>query len=174
MLEKFVPDMYVQSIYRIDYEKLKNMGIKLVIFDLDNTISSVLDNEPSKEAILLMEHIKELGLRPILMSNSRKSRVEPFKNKLLIDSLAMSKKPTKYGYNKILSVYRRTCEEVACIGDQLVTDIYGANKMGMTSILVNPISKKDKTITLFNRFLEGIIIKKLTKRDMFKRGEYYD
>ena len=174
MIEKFVPDIYAQSIYRIDYEKLVKKGIKCVIFDLDNTIVPVDRSTPSRDAVNLMFKIKSLGLKPILMSNSMKKRVEPFRNILEIDSCASSKKPLKKNYKKILSIYKFKNEEVACIGDQLITDIWGANGMGMTSILVNPISKKDKTITLFNRFLEGIIMKRLESKELFKKGAYYD
>ena len=60
MFDKFVPDMYSQSIYRINYKKLADKGIKCIIFDLDNTISPVDVNEPSKEAIDLMFDLKYL------------------------------------------------------------------------------------------------------------------
>lgn len=174
MFDKFVPDVHAQSIYRINYKKLADKGIKCIIFDLDNTIAPVDINEPSKEAIDLMFDIKDLGIRPILMSNSGKKRVEPFRNKLEIDSCASASKPLSKNYKKILEVYKLKPEEVACVGDQLLTDIFGANKMNMTSILINPISKKDRPITHINRGIEKIIIKILEKRDIFKKGNYHD
>ena len=174
MIDIFVPDVYAQSIYRIDYEKLMKKGIKCVIFDLDNTIAPVDVLEPPKEAIDLMFKIKEMGLKPILMSNSGKKRVEPFRNGLLVDSCADARKPCKKSYKKIVSIYRFSPEEIACVGDQVLTDIVGANKMGMTSILVNPISKKDRFITKPNRVIENIIMKILGAKDAFKKGKYYD
>lgn len=174
MFDKFVPDMYSQSIYRINYKKLADKGIKCIIFDLDNTISPVDVNEPSKEAIDLMFDLKDLGMRPILMSNSPKKRVEPYRNKLEIDSCASAAKPFSKNYKKILEVYKLKPEEVACVGDQLLTDILGANKMGLTSILINPISKKDRLSTYINRVIEKIIMVVLDKRDLFKKGKYYD
>ncbi len=174
MLDKFVPDMHSQSIYRINYEKLAQKGIKCVIFDLDNTIAPVDIEKPTKEAIDLMFKIKDLGMRPILMSNSGKKRVEPFRNGLEIDSCASATKPFSKNYKKILTVYKMEPEQIACIGDQLLTDILGANKMGMMSVLVNPISKKDRSCTLINRVIEKIIMFILEKRDLFKKGKYYD
>lgn len=174
MTDKYVPDMYVQSIYRINYEKLNSIGIKYIIFDLDNTIAPVDIKEPSKEAIDLMIRIKDLGITPLLMSNSGKTRVEPFRNKLEIDSCANATKPFKKNYKKILEIYKIKPEQVACIGDQLITDILGANNMGMMSILINPISKKDRKITLLNRMIEKIIMMILSKRDLFKKGNYYE
>jgi len=174
MIDKFVPDMYAQSIYRIDYEKLVNIGIKCIIFDLDNTIAPVDIKTPSKETIDLMLKLKDLGIKPVLMSNSGKNRVEPFRNKLEIDSCASAIKPFSKNYKKILLLYKIKAEEVACVGDQFITDILGANKSGMTSILVNPISKKDRAATWINRYIEKLIIKKLEQRDLFKKGKYYD
>lgn len=174
MLDKFVPDMHYQSIYRIDYEKLKNKGIKLIIFDLDNTISPVNESMPPKEAILLMYKLKEMGLIPVLMSNSHKKRVYNFRNSLEIDACASSKKPLSKNYKKIMKVYNVTADKVACIGDQLLTDILGANKLNMVSILVNPMSKKDSKFTVFNRFIEKILFKIMEKQDIFKRGNYYE
>lgn len=174
MIDKFVPDMYAQSIYRINYKKLASSGIKIIIFDLDNTIAPVNVSEPPKEAIDLMFEIKNLGMRPILMSNSGKKRVEPFRNKLEIDSCASAGKPMQKNYTKIKNIYKMTGEQIACVGDQFLTDILGANNAGMTSILVNRISKKDRIVTLFNRLIEKIIIHILEKRDLFKKGKYYE
>ena len=173
-MDKFIPDIYAQSIYRINYDKLKKNGIKLVIFDLDNTIAPVDVKVSSNETFDLMLKIKDMGLKPIIMSNSKKHRVEPFKKHLEIDSCFLSCKPLKKNYKKILKIYNVKREEVACIGDQLLTDILGANKMGMTSILVNPISKKDGKFTIINRQIEKLIMNILEKKDVFKKGKYYD
>lgn len=173
-MDKFIPDIYAQSIYRINYDKLKKNGIKLVVFDLDNTIAPVDVKVSSKETFDLMLKIKEIGLKPIIMSNSKKERVEPFRNHLEIDSCYFSLKPLKKNYKKIMRVYNLKNEEIACVGDQILTDILGANKMGMTSILVNPISKKDGKFTIINRKIEKIIMNNLEKKDVFKKGKYYD
>ena len=58
--------------------------------------------------------------------------------------------------------------------DQIVTDIIGGNRLKATTVLVEPLGKKDLKITSFNRFLEKKIIKRLEKQDKFKKGEYYD
>ena len=65
-------------------------------------------------------------------------------------------------------------EDICAVGDQLVTDVYGANKMGITSVLVNPMSPKDFFTTTFMRFFERKIMKVLGKKDLFKKGRYYD
>ena len=174
MIDKFVPDMFYQSIYRIDYDKLKSIGIKLLIFDLDNTIATYNENIPRNEVKDLIDKLKEMGFNVVLMSNSGKSRVLPFRNALEIDSKASAKKPLTSGYKKIMKVYKLEANHIACIGDQLITDIWGANKMGMTSILVNPMSKKDRKVTYINRFLEKILFKIMDKEELFKKRKKYE
>lgn len=170
----FLPDIYQKSVYAIDYENLKNAGIKIVLFDLDNTIAPVISDAPSKKMKELFEEIKSIGIRPIILSNSNKKRVEPFKDGLFVDAACSSRKPLKRKYKKILDVYNVKPSEVAAVGDQILTDVLGANRMGITSILINPISAVDLRFTKVNRFFENIILKHYTKRGVFKRGEYYE
>ena len=175
MIERFVPDVFSQSIYRIDYKALKDRGIELLIFDLDNTIAPITESEPSKEAINLMFELKDMGFRCILMTNSGKKRTEIFRNKLEIDTCAKARKPFKKKYKKILRLYNKEPEKVAAIGDQLLTDILGANNLGIVSILVHPICKKDYFFTsFFNRKVEKKLFDKMEKKGVFKRGKYYE
>jgi len=174
MLDKFVADIYVKSIFDINYKKLKKNGIKCILFDLDNTISPINIKKPNNKTKELFEEIKGLNIRPIIFSNSSKSIVEPFKNSLISDSCSNCAKPSKNRYLKVMKTFNLKPEELAAVGDQLLTDVYGANRLGITSILVNPISRIDRFTTYFNRFVEKFIYKRLKKKDLFLRGRYYD
>lgn len=173
MIEKFVPDIFAQSIYRIDYKKLQKQGIELLIFDLDNTIAPITEDSPSKEAQNLIFELKDMGFTCILMTNSKKERAEKFRNGLEIDSCARAKKPFKKNYERILKIYKKEPSKVAAIGDQLLTDILGANKVDITSILVNKISPKEYLGTRINRRIEKHLFKKMEKIGLFKKGTYY-
>ncbi len=174
MFDKFVPDIYQKSIYTIDYEKLKKSKIKCLIFDLENTIAPNNLKKPNKKLKDLFEELKDMGFKIIIVSNEIKSRVEPFKDILGVDSSFLSMKPLKRKYKKILEIYHFKDTEIACIGDQLVTDILGANRMGFTSILVNPISTNEFVTTKLSRVFENLIIKSLSKDSLLKRGKYYE
>lgn len=174
MFSKFLPDIYQKSIYKINYNKLKSLGIKCIIFDLDNTITPINLNVPTNRLKELFNKLKNMGFKCIILSNSNKKRVEPFKNSLGVDSGFSSRKPSNKKYIKVMNNYNYVPDEIAAVGDQLLTDIYGANKMGFTSILVNPMGQKDFIISLFNRFIEKIIFRTFRKRDLFVRGKYYD
>ena len=115
-----------------------------------------------------------MGFKCVILSNSKKKRVEKFKNDLAVDSGYSARKPSNKKYIKIMNNYNYAPDEIAAVGDQLLTDVYGANKMGFTSVLVNPMGKRDLVVSLFNRFIEKIIFRSFRKRDLFIRGKYYD
>ena len=173
-MEKYIPDVYQKSIYTINYQKLLNQGIKCLLFDLDNTLVPPSVKEPNKKLQELFNDLKKMGFRVIIFSNSPKKRLKPFKDTLEVDCSASSQKPFKKKFLLVLSEYNYLVNEVAIIGDQLLTDILGGNKVGILTILVNPVSKKDLIITKFNRFLENRIIKKLSKKSLFIKGKYYE
>lgn len=174
MLEKLVPDKYFKSIYDINYDALKESGIKCLIFDISNTLESETTFTPSRKVKDLFEDLKEMGFKLVIMSNNFKKEVTPFKELLCVDSCYLSFKPLKRKYKKVMRVYGLIDTEIACIGDQLFFDIYGANRMEFTSILVNPISADEFAVAKLNRKLENMVIKRLTKKDLFKRGRYYE
>ncbi len=173
-MELFVPDIYAKSIFDINYNKLLERGIKCLIFDLDNTIAPKGVNVPDKKTIELFERIEEKGFKIIIVSNSFKKRVQPFKEHLNVDAAHTACKPLKNKYKKVMKIYHYKDNEIAAIGDQLLTDILGANRMGFTSILVNPISNNDFNLTKMNRFFEKQIYKYMIKHGLFQIGEYYD
>lgn len=173
-MDRFIPDMYSQSIYDIDYDKLKKAGIKCLLFDLDNTLVPVNVDVPNKQIEGLFENLTNKGFKIIIISNSGKKRLTPFKNILNVDVSCSSMKPLKRKYKRIQKIYNFKDTEIAAIGDQLLTDIYGANRMGFTSILVNSISPVDFLPTKINRFFERKILKRLGKKEILIKGNYYD
>ena len=174
MIELYKPDMYKKNIYDIDYKKLKNYGIKCILFDLDNTLVPYKKKKPPRKLKDFIERIKDEGFKVIIFSNSNKKRLTPFKNALEVDCAASCKKPSKFKFKKVLDEYKFLQSEVAIIGDQIMTDIFGGNRMGIFTILIKPISNEEFFYTKISRMIEKKIIKKLEKKNLFKRGNYYD
>ena len=173
-MEKYIPDMYQQSIYTIDYQKLLDKGIKCILFDLDNTLVPVTDRKPTKKLKELFDDLKDKGFKLIIFSNSHKKRLKPFKEELNVDCCASAKKPCKEKFLLVLREYHYNVTEVAIIGDQILTDIVGGNRVGILTVLTNPISNKDFFVTKFNRFREKRIMKKLRDNNLFSKGRYYE
>lgn len=173
-MELYVPDIYKKSINTIDYNKLKTRGIKCILFDLDNTLVPYTEKVPSKKNKELFKKIKDLGFKVIIFSNSGKKRLKPFKEELDVDCYYRCFKPSPKKFEQVLKEYKYNQSEVAIVGDQMLTDVLGGNRVGITTILVNPVCKKDFIITKFNRRKEKKVIKKLSKLDLFYKGRYYD
>jgi len=172
-MENFIPDVYKKNIYDIDYKKLKKKGIKCLLFDLDNTLVPVKTDIPTKKVKELFLYL-ERDFKVIIISNSNKERLIPFKDGLNVDVAAKAHKPFKKKYLKIMDIYKFKEHEIAAIGDQLLTDIYGANKIGITSILISPIGEYEKICTKINRFFEKFIYRYLKRKGILIKGEFYD
>ncbi len=172
-MDIFVPDIYAQSIYTINYKKLKKKGIKCLLFDLNNTITSY-DNDYPDQALTELFHELETNFKIIIVSNSNKDRIRPFKEKLNIDAAFSARKPFKKKFKKILNIYDYKDTEVAMIGDMIMTDIWGGNKMGFTTILVNSVSEDAPIHIRILKKFDNFIIKKLNKKDILTKGEYYE
>lgn len=170
----FYPDIYAKNIYQVNYQKLKNQGIKCLIFDLDNTLVPVKAKTVDNQVKALFTSLKEQKFTVILMSNSLKKRVDIFKKELNIPCFYFSMKPLKKNYKKILKKYNFDISEIACLGDQIMTDVWGANKMGFTSIFLDKMTKEDFKWTKLNRVLEQMILKHFNRQNRFTKGAYYE
>ena len=173
-MEKYIPDIYQKSIFMLDYEKLLKRGIKCLLFDLDNTVVTVKTKLPTKKVKRLFSELKEMGFKVIIFSNSGKRRLKPFKEELNVDCAASCHKPSPKKFLQVMMEFDYSVSEIAIIGDQIMTDIIGGNNMGITTVLVNPLSNIDLLWTKFNRFREKKVIKKLTRKELFQKGKYYE
>lgn len=165
--------MYQKDIYHIPYKKLKKLGIKCLIFDLDNTIALIDQKLITEDTKKLLTDLKR-DFQIVIISNNIVKRVKSYANYLECDYVANALKPLSKGYQKIRKKYHLSKEEMCMIGDQIITDIYGGNRYHMFTILVDPLGKKDLKITSLNRFLERKILKRYEKKGIMKKGKYYE
>ena len=159
-MKLLTPKMYYPNIYEIDYKKLKELGIKCLLFDFDNTCMGYKDKNLSNELITLFKKLKKMGFFIIIFSNARNKRLNQFKE-INIDYNSLSKKPLQIEFKKILTKYNYKKEELCIIGDQIFTDILGGNRFKIQTCLVDPLTNKDFIITKLFRQIEKRIIKKL-------------
>ena len=173
-MDILIPDMYQKSIYTINYEKLIDDGIRCLLFDLDNTCVPYVEKKPNQKLKDLFDRLKEMGFKVIIFSNASKKRLEPFKNFLVVDCSYSSKKPSKRKFLKVLKMFEFDLSETAIIGDQLFTDILGGNRVGIKTILVNPMSSDDLFFTKIFRIFEKRQYNKMNKRGILMLGKYYE
>jgi len=166
---KFKPKMYYKSIFDINYSILKKYDIKVIIFDLDNTIMTYDEEVPDDKVVKLFKKLSQ-DFKIFIASNNMKEKVRKVGNYLNVHAFYSVVKPTKKIKKLLLKKYDVKMNDVAIIGDQIVTDIFMGNRLNMYTILVDPLGKKDLKVTYFNRWLEEIIMKRIK----LKRGEYYE
>ncbi|WP_343287625.1 YqeG family HAD IIIA-type phosphatase [Turicibacter bilis] len=166
LIHHFVADEYVKNVFQIDLEKLKNEGKRVIFTDLDNTLVGAAVKAPTPEIIEFLNQAKDLGFEVIIVSNNNKERVSYFAKDLSIKAAHhKALKPLKLKLRKILKQYNRS--EVIMIGDQLMTDVLVAKRLGLYTILVEPIHlHSDENSTKFNRRLERFVVKQLKKRQL--------
>ena len=158
------PNRYIEKVTDIDVKFLEENSIKGLILDVDNTLIDYYRNLV-EGAEKWCEELKNEGIKCIILSNSNKKRkVEEVAEKLNIDYIMFAKKPLKSGFKRALSKLELKPEEVAVVGDQLFTDVIGAKRMNMFSILVKQVGEKDIFITKLKRPIENAIIKKYLEK----------
>lgn len=169
MLRQFFPKEQYESTYDIPWEMWYKRGIRGVIFDVDNTL--VPHGKPADErAIKLVETLRALGLQVYLMSNNKERRVASFAKQVNAPYIYSAWKPLVKNYNKAMTMMGTSHETTLFVGDQVFTDIFGANRAKMTSILVSPIHPREEIQIVLKRFLESVVLYFYKKPKREKKG----
>ena len=157
ILSCFYPDEYLDSTYVIDFDALYRAGYRGVIFDIDNTL--VLHGAPADErARALFCHLKEIGFDCCLLSNNQLPRIELFNQDIHVKFTENAHKPSVKNYRKAMQMMGTNTGNTLFVGDQLFTDVYGARRTGIHSILVKPIHPKEEIQIVLKRYLERIVL----------------
>lgn len=162
--KKFIPTNYYKSIKDINYTELNSQGITTLFFDLDNTIISYDETVVSKEMCEFLNSLKK-DFKVVVISNSRKKRVEKALINCDLDYIHYATKPLKRGFKQAFKLTNSKNNEILVLGDQLMTDVYGANRLNMKVYLIGSVKRSsDRLITKFNRSLEKYVMRKLLKK----------
>lgn len=166
MFKNLYPFEYVENVFLIDYQSLYNKGYRGLIFDIDNTLVPH-GKDATKDVEDLFKKIKSLGFRTLLLSNNNEERVKRFINNIDTLYICDANKPNVYNYLNAVKMLNIDKKQALFIGDQIFTDIYGANKSGIDNILVKYIGFYEKGKKGIKRNLEKLILK------MYNYSKYY-
>lgn len=157
MCSFFYPGEYIESTYVIDFDKLYEEGYRGVIFDIDNTL--VPHGAPADErAISLFAHLKELGFSAVLLSNNKEPRVKMFNDVVQVRYIYKAGKPKPGNYRQAMEMMGTSVQSTLFVGDQIFTDIVGANLAGIRSVMVKPIHPKEEIQIVLKRIPEKLIL----------------
>lgn len=157
------PNLYLENATKITEELLIKNNIKGIILDVDNTLI-YYNKELLKDVDIWCNDLKQKGIKFCIVSNSNnKEKVKRVAGKLDIPFISFGMKPLKKGLNKAKQILNLEYKNIAVVGDQIFTDVIGANRLKMFSILVKPLETKDILITKIKRPIEEAVLKKYLK-----------
>ncbi|MDO4292894.1 MAG: YqeG family HAD IIIA-type phosphatase [Eubacteriales bacterium] len=158
MLKSFYPDETAKNAYDIDYEKLYRLGCRGLIYDVDNTL--VPHGAPAdRRAKKLFSRLGRIGFSVTLLSNNKEPRVKSFAQDVgHTGYIFKAGKPSVRGYQAAMEQMGTNPDNTVFIGDQLFTDVWGAKRAKIHSILVPPIHPKEEIQIILKRQLEKIVL----------------
>lgn len=168
-----IPNCYVKDVYDISYKELYKRGYCNIIFDIDNTLLPVNDIKVHKKLIDLFNRLHSLNFNVCIVSNNKLERVLPVAKKLDVAYLEEAKKPNREAFDKALEILNGNVDDTIMVGDQMLSDIKGGNEYGLYTILVDPFDNKYDIKTGTSRILQNMMIKKLERKNVFHRKNYY-
>lgn len=151
----FFPTLYRRRITDVTAEDLHRLDVKALLLDVDNTLTTHDAPDLTDAVKAWLAQMGESGFSLIIVSNNRAERVAPFAEKIGLSYYAHARKPLPFGFRaaaKQVGVCRKEC---VVIGDQLFTDMLGANLAGIPSILLEPIQPEtQQKFIVFKRKIE--------------------
>lgn len=161
----FYPALYRRRITDVTAEDLHRMGVRGVLLDVDNTLTTHDAPDLTDEVKAWLATMQEEGFSLMVVSNNKPERVAPFAEKIGLPYTALAHKPMPSGYKRAAATLGVPKKECVAIGDQIFTDIMGANLSGMTSILLEPIQPEvEQKFIVFKRKIERLLLKNKLQR----------
>ncbi|MGX7348703.1 YqeG family HAD IIIA-type phosphatase [Dolosicoccus paucivorans] len=157
----FTPTWIINSIYHIKPQDLLDRGFRAAIIDLDNTLLAWdhLDHTPQMKEWI--ESLLKEGIKVHLLSNNTDERVKRVADPLKLTYTPNALKPMRRNFRIAMEQLNEPAERIVVIGDQIMTDVLGAGRVGMKSILVKPIAHNDIIYSWLNRRLESVVLRSL-------------
>lgn len=157
MFRRLYPTQDAESIYDINFAAYHEKGYRAVLFDIDNTLAE--HGAPATQKVIdFFNTLHTMGYETCLISNNKEPRVASFAGQVDSRYLYKAGKPSPECYRKAMKICGTTKENTLFVGDQLFTDVWGANRAGVYSILVKPIHPKEEIQIILKRRLEWIVL----------------
>lgn len=166
----FKPDFLLKDIYSLTDDFLRENGIKGVIFDIDNTLVGFTVAKPDEKVSGFIKSLMSKGIKVAIASNNSHKRVSIFCEELGVDNVARACKPLPFFLNTIAKRMGVERKSIILVGDQVFTDVLGANFLGMKSAMVDIIDTKETLTFKLKRALEKPIVNAKIREDKKKNG----
>ena len=134
-----IPDVILKRLTELTPELLSARGISFLMMDFDNPIVPYTTDVPTEPMRAWLEQMKSSNIRLCVVSNSKRPRVVTFCKAYGLDCITHAKKPFSRGIRACLARFSLEPARCALVGDQIYTDVLGANCAGVQSILISAI-----------------------------------
>ena len=165
----FRPTIAMNSVLDITPELLKKMQVKALVLDLDNTLTTHNNPKPADGVLEWIDTMTSHNIRLIIVSNNKAERVTPFADMLGLEFVPRGAKPLPKGFKQAIDRLGMPKENVWLVGDQIFTDILGANFAGIRSIFVFPIEREGSRFFKLKRAIEKPLLPEIKKEDRNER-----
>lgn len=170
-MQNLYPNRYFDKKEDIPFETYYERGYRGVIFDIDNTLVPH-DAPADQSAIRLIRYLREIGFQICLLSNNDEKRVASFNEPLQVHYIHKANKPFREGYERAMEVLGTDRKHTLFVGDQIFTDIWGARRTGIFSILLDPINPREEIQIILKRIPERYVKWNYRRRHNLKKGEF--
>ncbi|MBN9503172.1 MAG: hypothetical protein BGO01_17340 [Armatimonadetes bacterium 55-13] len=158
VLHPFVPAHAANSLLDVDLDEMWSRGKRLILLDVDHTIIQWGSEDFPEGVVEWVQRAKAIGFELCILSNTRKrERLGRLSAKLGIETVRGKFKPSRAMFRLALIKFKRKEEEAIMIGDQIFTDILGANRCGIEAIWVRKMEGREFAGTKINRFAERLL-----------------
>ena len=159
------PEIKLRGITDITVELLIKNNIKALLLDIDNTMSTHHGTILTNGLLEWIKYMQDNGIKLMVLSNSKRFRVEPFAARIGLPFISSGCKPLPMGYLRGVKALGEKCKNTAIVGDQIFTDVLGGNVVGVKTILLTPIKPEDGWSFKLRRKLEKKLYKKYNLTD---------
>ena len=158
MFKRFYPKKDVKTVFELNEEFFSTYNIRGAIFDIDNTLVTHDTPTPPEDILNYFATLENMGIKIAIVSNNHAPRVELFCRDLGYPYIARAWKPFKKNLRIIQDKLDLPAEEIALVGDQIFTDIYGGNRMKFYSVLVTAVGKNETNLVAIKRYFEKLVL----------------
>lgn len=161
----FKPKLMIDKMIMLDAAFLRSKGIKTLLLDVDNTMTSDGNPVPGEGVESWLEEMKNEGMSIYIVSNNGEERVRPFASLLGLRFVSKALKPLPSGFRRAMKETGARARECAIIGDQIFTDMLGGNLAGGYTILCTPYYPEEGLSFRIRRRLERPLIRAYKRRE---------
>jgi HAD superfamily phosphatase (TIGR01668 family) len=164
---RWLPSFYAPQLFQVTPNFFKQQQIQYLCCDLDNTLAPYDEMTPRENVKQWVNTLIAAGLTFLIISNNDEQRVKPFAASLGVDYLAKTGKPFKDKLLIFLKQKGYAKDKVMVIGDQLLTDVWLANRLGMKSLFTEKLVPYDHWPTKPNRLIESLLKRRYHRQHRF-------